>query len=147
MQKHFHLRVRAIIRSGERVLLARMKGKSYSFLPGGHHEVGETLVQTLVRELREELGVEAVVKNYLGVVENGWPEDEEYHYEINHIFTADVPELRAGASPASKEDELEFFWSRADEFERFDLRPTMMRALIASWMNGDARIWQEGNFE
>ena len=63
MQKHFHLRVRGIIRDGEHILLARAKGKSYSFLPGGHHEMEETIAQTLVRELREELGVDATVKN------------------------------------------------------------------------------------
>src|SRR3989344_7135431 len=146
MQKHFHLRVRGIVRDGEHILLARVKGKKYSFLPGGHHEVGETLAQTLVRELHEELGVESVAKNYLGVVENGWPEDGEYHYEVNHIFEAEVSGLRASASPASKEDHIEFFWSRADEFERFDLRPKMIRTLIANWMKGDTRIWQESNF-
>ncbi|MEY4731850.1 MAG: hypothetical protein RL681_796 [Candidatus Parcubacteria bacterium] len=147
MQKYFHLRVRGIIRDGEHVLLVRTKGKNYSFLPGGHHEVGETLAQTLVRELREELGVEATVKNYLGVVENGWPQDGEYHYEINHIFAAEVPSLRADAHPTAKEDDLEFFWSRQEEFEKNDLLPVMLRPLISKWMNGDMRIWLESNFE
>ncbi|WP_086846181.1 NUDIX hydrolase [Amycolatopsis kentuckyensis] len=40
-----------------RVLAARSRGKDKFYLPGGKREPGETDAETLVREIREELGV------------------------------------------------------------------------------------------
>ncbi|MEV0494493.1 NUDIX hydrolase [Streptomyces atratus] len=39
------------------LLTARTHGRDRFYLPGGKPEPGETLKQTLVREIREELGV------------------------------------------------------------------------------------------
>ncbi len=44
-----------------RVLMARSRGKALFYLPGGKREPGESDAQALVREIREELGVELVV--------------------------------------------------------------------------------------
>jgi 8-oxo-dGTP diphosphatase len=42
--------------------------------PGGKREPGETFEQCLVRELREELGVEVVVGELFDTVEHAYPE-------------------------------------------------------------------------
>jgi ADP-ribose pyrophosphatase YjhB (NUDIX family) len=58
------LRVSAILRWRGRVLLCRQEkpGKEYWLLPGGGVASGESLIEALRRELREELGVEADVQ-------------------------------------------------------------------------------------
>ena len=55
------IRVSAILRWQGRLLLCRQEkpGKQYWLLPGGGVEAGETLMEALRRELREELGIEA----------------------------------------------------------------------------------------
>jgi ADP-ribose pyrophosphatase YjhB (NUDIX family) len=61
----------AVIRDG-RVLLAsrgRPPGEGLYSLPGGRVETGETLAEAALRELREEVGVEAAVTGRLGTVE------------------------------------------------------------------------------
>jgi ADP-ribose pyrophosphatase YjhB (NUDIX family) len=61
----------AVIRDG-RVLLAsrgRPPGEGLYSLPGGRVETGETLAEAALRELREEVGVEAAVFGRLGTVE------------------------------------------------------------------------------
>lgn len=45
------------VRDG-RLLLCRAKGGKSTYLPGGHIEFGETGRDALVREVKEELGVE-----------------------------------------------------------------------------------------
>jgi 8-oxo-dGTP diphosphatase len=55
--------VYGILRDGERILLLRRAGTGYRDgqlgLPAGHLDGGEDAVTALVRELREELGIEA----------------------------------------------------------------------------------------
>ncbi|AHH93794.1 NUDIX domain-containing protein [Kutzneria viridogrisea] len=43
---------------GDRVLCARSHGKTVFYLPGGKREPGESDLDTLVREIREELAVD-----------------------------------------------------------------------------------------
>jgi 8-oxo-dGTP diphosphatase len=54
-----------------RVLGARSRGKDIYYLPGGKRDTGESDVETLVREVREELSVEidAMSAEHIGTFE------------------------------------------------------------------------------
>jgi ADP-ribose pyrophosphatase YjhB (NUDIX family) len=61
--KKFHLGIYAIIQKGQSILLVKKSRGPYRGmwdLPGGRPAHGETLFQTLQREVREETGVELV---------------------------------------------------------------------------------------
>jgi len=146
-EKKFCLKVRAIIHDGDNLLVVRIKGQNFCFLPGGTHEIGETLANTLVREIKEEIGLSAEVKEYLGVVENSWSEDNSHIYEINHVFEAVIPELNTKTNPPSLENHLEFFWIKPEDFEKQRLLPVMIQPLVVNWLEGDKKIWKECNLE
>ncbi|WP_211290620.1 NUDIX hydrolase [Actinoalloteichus hoggarensis] len=54
-----------------RVLSARTRGRDVFYFPGGKREAGESDLQTLVREIREELAVDVVpdTARHLGTFE------------------------------------------------------------------------------
>lgn len=146
-EKKFHLRVRAIIRDDGHILAVRQKGLDYCFLPGGHHEFGESLSDALLREIKEEMGLDGEIRQYLGVVENGWHGTDAYHQEINHVFEVAILGIFAASIPPSAEEKLEFFWIKQEDFERHDFRPLVMRPLIRNWLAGDKVVWCESRFE
>lgn len=124
------------VRDGK-VLLCRAKGGASTYLPGGHIEFGETGRQALVREVREELGVESSAGMFLGAVENMFMQHGKRHAEINLVYSLDIAADDA-ASLSSREDWIEFEWRELDRLDAANLLPTEFRALSR---------WPEVRFE
>lgn len=109
-----------------RILLCRAKGGSSTYLPGGHVEFGETGREALVREMREETGLEAATGRFLGVVENSFMQHGKPHAEINLVYEMSVPE---GVRVEAKEDWIEFLWVPLDALDEANLLPEAFRRL------------------
>ena len=89
------VRVSALLRWQDRVLLCRQEkpGKEYWLLPGGGVDVGETLIEALRRELREELAIDADVQfeGPVALVDSIAPRSVLTRRHIVHIiFAADL---------------------------------------------------------
>ena len=107
-----------------KILLCRAKGGATTYLPGGHIEFGETGRQALVREVKEELGVDAETGAFLGVVENAFQQHGKPHAEINLVYELKLP----ATTPArAQEDWIEFEWR--DRAHLDDLLPAAFRRL------------------
>jgi len=129
------------VRDGK-LLLCRAKGGSSTYLPGGHIEFGETGRQALVREVKEELGVESSTSAFLGVVENAFLQHGKPHAEINLVY-----ELKWGTGNGergtgngelpplnSQEDWIEFEWCELNRLDEANLLPSAFRSL-SDWPN------------
>jgi 8-oxo-dGTP diphosphatase len=89
------IRVSAILMWQGRILLCRQEkpGKEYWLLPGGGVDAGETLVEALRRELREELGVtaDAQFEGPVAIVDSIAPKSVKSRKHVVHIiFAADL---------------------------------------------------------
>jgi 8-oxo-dGTP pyrophosphatase MutT (NUDIX family) len=121
---------RAVIRKGDHFLLVKQKTESNTFLPGGHIEQGEYAKESLRRELREELGADAKIGNFVGVLEQKFTDRVGKDYEeINFIFEVEIDE----ENPSSKEGHIEFLWSPASEFKERNLLPSSLPELLTEW--------------
>ena len=111
-----------------KVLLCRPKGGGYSYLPGGHIEFGEKGREALVREIKEEMGLDAEAGDLLGVVESQFRQHGKPHAEINLIFKLTIPSCRPSqaARPPAKEDWIEFEWRDLADLGDANLLPPEM---------------------
>lgn len=84
-----------------------------------------------MRELWEELGLEAEVGLYLGLVEHSWEDaGAAMNYELNHLFEVSLPTLGEGQTPHSREAHLTFFWAEVSRLTEYVLEPYPLRALL-----------------
>lgn len=132
---------RAVIRRDGQLLLAKQRTKSWSFLPGGHVEAGERVEVALVREIAEELGTEAKIAGFVGVVEHGYVEDGVTHHELNLVFEVAI----ADAEPVSQEDHLEFHWLPAGGLADTDVRPGALKSALLAASDDRTPFWHGWN--
>lgn len=147
MSPNVHLLARAVIEDDRYFLLAHQIGASNTFLPGGHVEPGEGIRFGLLRELREELGMTAEVRGYIGAVEHSWHDEAGEQYEINHCFEVSSPQLSRGVQPLSHESHLEFIWVHVSELEEQNLLPVPMRRLLAGHRQSAFDPWWASTLE
>ncbi len=101
--------VAAVIERDQRFLLTqRLKGshlEGHWEFPGGKCEAGETLEAGLLRELREELAVEATIGGRMLVTRHTYPERTvELHFYRAAIAGEPVPQLGQQMRWATRDD-------------------------------------------
>jgi 8-oxo-dGTP diphosphatase len=114
--------VGAVILDGDKILLEKRKNmpsKGRWSIPGGLVELGEGVEEAVVREVKEETGLEVIEPRLIDVVNYvSWGEKGAvvYHYVIlDYIVT-----VKAGkAKAASDADALK--WVPFNEVEEYDL--------------------------
>lgn len=116
----FNFRVAGLAFRHGHVLVHRAVHELFWTFPGGRAEIGETSAETLVREMREELDVEAKVGPLLWSVENFFHFEKRDYHELGYYYRMDLPESFAFAERGiihrivDGENEIEFRWVRAD---------------------------------
>jgi len=133
--KHIEVLVRGIIKDEKgRILVCKKKGRNYYFLPGGHVEYGESTKNALVRELKEELGIDIKEVSFLGGTEHMFKEDGQEHHELNLFFSVKPEKLKV----ESRENHLEFFLFTKEEFEK----ETVFPGIFKKNLNNDKIFWE-----
>jgi ADP-ribose pyrophosphatase YjhB (NUDIX family) len=122
------VRVAAIIRLDGGIVLVRHRkdGLEYHLLPGGGVGTGETLEAALVREVREETGLEIAVGSPRVLADTIAPDGSRH--VVNVVFDADI---RGGAltdTPADPRVAAAEVCA-VDSLHALDLRPPMADAI------------------
>jgi len=108
------------------LLLVRKRGTDCFMLPGGKIEPGETAVQALVREVREELGTtfQSVEARFLGVF-TAAAANEPDHEVVAHLLAVS---LDSDANPGAEIEEM--IWADILAGHSFSLAPLVTQAIL-----------------
>ena len=130
------MRVAAVIIKNNKVLLMKRTKPDviYWTIPGGEVEEGETNEQALIRESKEELGVDVVMKDLLLEMNSQKPESKgqkEYFYlcEVTDgkLGTGRGPEFQNPSLYVGRHD---VEWVEIEELKKIDLKPKDISDLI-----------------
>jgi 8-oxo-dGTP diphosphatase len=116
--------VGAIIVQDERILLVRRSNPPLQgewSIPGGLVETGETTKEAIVREVREETGLEIEVVRLAEVFER-IVRDRESRVQYHFVLIDYLCQVIAGEAHAAS-DVSEVRWVRTDELEKFAVAP------------------------
>jgi 8-oxo-dGTP diphosphatase len=117
----------AVVHQGRLLLVEHTKnGKSYWLLPGGGLEWGESLHDSVTRELREETGLEVAPGEVLFVSETLAPDGSRHLVHL--VFTA---ELVGGeiTVPVDEDRITDVRWIELQKVPALTLHPPMQAAL------------------
>lgn len=131
----------AIVRDDQgRVLLIHKTDNDLWALPGGGHEIGESIADTVVREVKEETGYDVKVTGLSGTYTNPGHvmayEDGEVRQQFSIAFTADL--VGGNARPSSESKKVE--WVDPADAEALPMHPSMRMRLEHGIQNGQTYI-------
>jgi mutator protein MutT len=111
------------IHDGQMLLIRRGREPSRGkwSLPGGRVEKGELLADALVREVREETGLEVEVGELAGILEV----PGEVHYVILDHFAT----VTEASEPVAGDDAAEARWVPLEEVGTLELTPRFLETL------------------
>ncbi|MEV8611568.1 NUDIX domain-containing protein [Amycolatopsis sp. NPDC051373] len=103
------------------ILMIRRTDNDLYSIPGGQLELGETLSQTAVREVREETGIECEVVSLVGLYSNPKHvvayDDGEVRQEFSICFRA----RSLGGTPRTSDESKEVLWVAPDRLDRLNI--------------------------
>jgi len=117
--------VAVVLDADGRVLLIHKTDNDLWALPGGGHEVGESIAQTVVREVKEETGYDVEVDRLTGTYTNPGHvmayDDGEVRQQFSLCFRASITGGQARTSDESKAVR----WVPTDELDDLSIHPSM----------------------
>lgn len=125
--------VAVVVRNGRFLVIRRsqlVRAPGMHCFPGGAIEAGETEVEALEREMREELGVTALPQRLL------WRSVTRWNVHLAWFVT----EIEAEAVPVANPLEVEWVgWLSAEEFRRLPQVLASNLEFLDAWDRGDFR--------
>jgi len=108
-----------------RILLIRRTDNGLWALPGGGHDIGETIAETAVREVKEETGFDVEVTGIVGTYTNPGHVSEYDDGEVRQEFSITFTAALVGGELSTSTESHEVAWIAPSELAKLKIHPSM----------------------
>lgn len=115
--------VSGVVLDDERILLIQRSDNGKWALPGGGIEIGESVRDALVREVREETGIEVEVTGIVGVYSDPAHVIAYDDGEVRQQFSICLAARPTGGTLRNSSESTSVRWVPLSEWERLDMHP------------------------
>jgi 8-oxo-dGTP pyrophosphatase MutT (NUDIX family) len=112
-----------------RVLMIHKTDNNKWALPGGGHEPGESISDTVVREVKEETGYDVEVETITGIYTNPYHVMSYDDGEVRQQFSIAFRARLIGGRKQTSDESSEVEWLTPGHIEDLDLHPSMRMRL------------------
>ena len=133
--KKLNIRACALIIHNNKLLVHNNVNESHVALVGGRVKIGESSEDTLKREIKEEMGKEIEILEYVSTIENFFDADDMPYHEIMFVYRVDFKDdedkkIIDSIKNIEGEDELRYDWIDLDKIEQYPLKPQILKRMI-----------------
>ena len=133
--KKLNIRACALIIHNNKLLVHNNVNESHVALVGGRVKIGESSEDTLKREIKEEMGKEIEILEYVSTIENFFDADDMPYHEIMFVYKVDFKndedkKIIDSIKNIEGEDELRYDWIDLDKIEEYPLKPQILKSMI-----------------
>lgn len=132
--QRFNYRAAGILIENGHVLLHKQVNDSYWALPGGGIELGEASEDTIVREMKEELGYVVEVERTVWMAETFFEHlgDDMHEVAFYYLLTTELPNFREGPFHGLEGEQLIYQWIPLEDMEKIEVRPPFLRKALTN---------------
>ncbi len=121
-----------------RILMIHKTDNDRWALPGGGHEPGESIAETVVREVKEETGYDVEVETITGTYTNPGHVMSYDDGEVRQQFSIAFRARLVGGHKQTSDESSEVEWLTVEQIEDLDLHPSM-RLRLQHALSADQR--------
>ena len=126
----FSYRVGGVLIKDNKILLTK-GGDDYS-LPGGHSQIGETSQETIIREFKEETGLDVEPLNVISTYENFWKWGDKNCHQLCIYYRLKMINENQELIPNPDTNDTKYVWVDLKELRNIKLYPLGIAGLIIS---------------
>lgn len=112
-----------------RILLEHRVDNDLWALPGGTHDFGESIVETVVREVREETGLDVEVTRLVGLYTDPKHVIAYTDGEVRQQFTLSFACRVVGGTLERDSESQELRWVAPEDLEKLSIHPSMRKRI------------------
>lgn len=131
---NFKGRVNGIILKEGKILTVQINNNGFYCLPGGHIELGEDSRCAVIREIKEEVGVDIKVEKLLSIAENFFVNNKgknmheiSFYYLVSPIQCIETKDWEIIEHDKNQDVLLQFKWFDLNEINNIDFRPNFIK--------------------